>query len=75
MQKSRAYASQQECVHQRGLQKAQKIRRPLNGIADRPKGMHWRTYDRLRAQHDAADNRSLAGLVQFLNRQTRAPIS
>ena len=37
---------------------------------DKPKGMHWRTYDLLQAGHDAADNRSMAGLTQFLLRQT-----
>jgi hypothetical protein len=56
------YASQQESVSYRGLGKAQKIRMRLGGSADlfdefptKPKGMHWRTYDRLRRAHDIAE--------------------
>lgn len=56
-----AYASQKEALRHRGLMKAQKIRVRLGGSAnmldafpDKPKGMHWRTYDRLRQIHDAA---------------------
>jgi len=48
-----AYASQQESAHFRGLWKAQKIRMRLGGSAnmledfpEKPKGMHWRTYER-----------------------------
>jgi hypothetical protein len=72
-----AYVSQQESAHQRGLHKAQKIRGQLNGslsvfdeFPNKPKGMHWRTYDRLQARHDAAENRSMAGLTGFLLRKT-----
>jgi hypothetical protein len=28
---------------------------------DKPKGMHWRTYDRLCRVHDAAEERSIIG--------------
>jgi hypothetical protein len=75
-----AYASQQESAHQRGLLKSQKIRTRLGGSAsmldefpDKPKGMHWRTYDRLCGLHNAAEERSMIGLmklVQRLDRQT-----
>src|SRR6478736_2886548 len=48
-----AYASQQESAHRRGLGKSQKIRMRLGGspnmleeFPDKPKGMHWRTYER-----------------------------
>ena len=30
-------------------------------IPDKPKGMHWRTYDRLCRVHDAAEERSIIG--------------
>lgn len=56
-----AYASQQEAARWRGIGKAQKIRMRLGGspnmleeFPDKPKGMHWRTYERRRAAHDAA---------------------
>jgi hypothetical protein len=38
---------------------------------DRPKGMHWRTYERQRDTHDAAAARSMVGLTQFINRLQR----
>ena len=70
-----AFASQQESAHQRGLWKSQKIRMRLGGSANmfdefpsKPKGMHWRTYDRLQSLHDAAEERSTLGLMKFLVR-------
>jgi hypothetical protein len=55
------YASQREQLRHRGLAKARKIRARVGGSAnmfepfpDRPKGMHRRTYLRLRQSHDAA---------------------
>jgi hypothetical protein len=70
-----AYASQQESSNQRGVYRAQKIRTRLGGsvsmfedFPDKPKGMHWRTYDRLRGRYDMAEARSMAGLEHFLNR-------
>jgi hypothetical protein len=30
----------------------------LDEFPNKPKGMHWRTYDRLRRVHDVADARS-----------------
>ena len=63
-----AYTSQQESARDRGLFKSQKIRIRLGGSAgmlddfpDKPKGMHWRTYDRLCRVHDAAEERSIIG--------------
>jgi hypothetical protein len=38
---------------------------------DKPKGMHWQTYDRLRHTHDIAEARSNAGLIEFVDRLTR----
>ena len=70
-----AYASQQESAHERGLLKAQRIRVRLGGNAnmlddfpEKPKRMHWRTYDRLCRVHDAARARSLIGLTDFAKR-------
>jgi hypothetical protein len=73
-----AYASQQESAHQRGLWKSQKFRMRLGGSASmfdefpgKPKGMHWRIYDRLQSLHDAAEERSTVGLMKFLMRLDR----
>ena len=73
-----AYTSKQESAHHRGLWKSQKIRMQLGGSPSmldefpyKPKGMHWRTYQRLRRLHDAADARSTIGLMGFLQRLAR----
>jgi hypothetical protein len=73
-----AYTSQRESVHQRGLWKSQQIRVRLGGspstldeFPDKPKGMHWRTYDRLCRVHDAAEERSTIGLMGFVERLGR----
>ena len=68
-----AYASQREALRLRGLGKARKIRMRLGGspnmgeaFPDKPKGMHWRTYDRLRRLHDAAAECSTVGLMRVV---------
>jgi hypothetical protein len=73
-----AYASQQEPLRNRGLGKAQKIRTRFGGspnmreaFPDKPKGMHWRTYERLRFVHDIAEARSMLGLMKFVDRLQR----
>jgi hypothetical protein len=75
-----AYASQHEAVRHRGLGKAWKIRMQLGGspnvleeFPDKPKGMHWGTYDRLRRAHDlaAAHSMGLTRLVDRLQRRVR----
>ena len=55
------YASQLESSRYRGVLRAQRIRMSLGGspnlfdaFPSRPKGMHWRTYNRLRHHHDLA---------------------
>lgn len=55
-----AYASQREAHDDRAMRRADTIRRRLGwraGIANpeggKPKGMHWRTFWRLKAEHDA----------------------
>ncbi|MGZ4954397.1 MAG: hypothetical protein ACXV8Q_04720 [Methylobacter sp.] len=54
-----AYKSEQETKHDRLFRKAGKIRRRLgwqSGIAlpdgAKPKGMHWKTFYRMKAEHD-----------------------
>jgi hypothetical protein len=56
-----AYESQQESDPNPVFNKAQKIRIRLGGCGNitlpfppKPKGMHWKTYDRLRLAHDQA---------------------
>jgi hypothetical protein len=73
-----AYASQQESAHLRGLWKAQKIRMRLGGSAsmldhfpEKPKGMHWLTYERLCRVYGAAQARSTIGLMGFVMRLRR----
>jgi hypothetical protein len=73
-----AYASQQESAHERGLLKAQRIRVRLGGTAnmlddypEKPKGMHWQTYERLCRVFDAAQGRSIVGLTDFVKRLRR----
>ena len=39
---------------------------------NRPKGMHRRTYDRLRCAHDAADARFVMGMMRFVDRRAAA---
>jgi hypothetical protein len=70
-----AYECQQESTRHRGLAKARKIRMQLGGSAnmfdefpDKPKHMHWRTYNRLRRVHNMAEERSMTGLMHFVDR-------
>jgi hypothetical protein len=74
------YASQQEPLRERGLFKSQKIRMDLGGspnmleeFPDKPKGMHWRTYDRIRGTHDRARNQSMIGLMRSADRMKSRP--
>ena len=73
-----AYGSQREPSYLRDVDRAQKIRIQLGGspnmserFPDKPKGMHWRTYDRLRHRHDLAEERSMMGLMRFIERRDR----
>jgi hypothetical protein len=71
------YATRQAAPQYRLILKAQKIREQLRGnlgvinaFPDKPKGMHWRRYTRLRLVHDQAVANSLATLTPFFGRVT-----
>ena len=38
----------------------------LSGCGDKPKGMHWRTYDRLSQEYDAIKGQAVSGLAEKL---------
>lgn len=64
-----AYPSQREVDHDRLARRADRFRERLgwepgilNGNGVKPKGMHWQTFDRLQAQHDACVGASLNGI-------------
>lgn len=68
-----AYPSQRETRDARAVRKADRIRHKLdwepgilNGNGWKPKGMHWNTFERLTAQHDAFVQLSLAGMASRL---------
>jgi hypothetical protein len=68
-----AYASQRENLDDRASRRADKIRDRLkwepgilNGHGSKPKGMHWRTYQRLTVKHDAHVGISLNIMQQRL---------
>jgi hypothetical protein len=68
-----AYPSQRENWDDRATRRADRIRNKLgwgpgilNDAGDKPKGMHWRTFARLVAQHDALVEESLAGMADQL---------
>lgn len=65
-----AYRTQREQPHDRACTKANMLRQRLgwepgmlNGRGGKPQGMHWATFDRLEAQHDALMNQSLIGFL------------
>lgn len=72
------YATQKEGAGDRAASRAEKLRKRLgweagilNGNGDRPKGMHWNTYRRLRSDHDAlvqVSLRDIAVKFGFLHR-------
>ena len=62
-----AYRCQREADDDRATRRADRIRRRLdwepgilNGNGWKPKGMHWRTFERLQVKHDAYVNAALA---------------
>jgi hypothetical protein len=62
-----AYQSELESKGYRGQMMARKIRTRLGGdrsgfeFPDKPRGMHWRTYERWHEKHDAAVAKSWSG--------------
>ena len=65
-----AYRTQREQPHDRAGSRADKSRDRLgweagilNGNGEKPKGMHWRTFERLEAEHDTLVNQTLAGVM------------
>ena len=70
-----AYASQQENPRDRALRQAQKIRERLGGkvnvldypFPDKPRRMHWRTYQRLRKRGRAAEKLVNAEYMRLLS--------
>ena len=67
------YATQKEGVGDRAMTKADKLRKRLGwsaGIVNpntgKPKGMHWKTYQRLKSQHDALVQVSLYDISRKL---------
>ena len=68
-----AYQTQREQPHDRAGSRADRIRKRLGwgaGILNmpggKPKGKHWRTFERLQAAHDAHTNQALAGMAAKL---------
>jgi hypothetical protein len=69
-----AYPSQLEADYDRAARRANKIRKQLGweqGIFNpkgwlKPKGMHWRTFERLNIEHDAYVEEALAGIADKL---------
>jgi hypothetical protein len=75
-----AYESQREDRMSRQLSKAQTIRLRLGGSAslrepfpEKPKGMHWRTYERLRWRELMAHEAFLFGMQAHIGRLDRRP--
>jgi hypothetical protein len=73
------HESQRENAMHRSLRRAQAIRERLGGstnmtkpFPEKPKGMHWDTYERLRGEHDEAEMEQLAGLRDWLNRSEKS---
>lgn len=65
-----AYPSQREAADVRAARRADRIREKLgwdpdivNDTSWKPKGMHWRTFERLTVEHDAFIAESLAGIA------------
>jgi hypothetical protein len=67
------YATQKEGIGDRASTRAEKLRKRmgwesgiLNGSGGKPKGMHWKTYQRLKNHHDALVQVSLQDIGRKL---------
>lgn len=63
------YQSTRDTPDTKAFARVDKVRRRLgwvagilNGSGNKPKGMHWRTFDSLQATHDAHVNQALVGM-------------
>ena len=71
-----AYPSQREKPGVRDIRRADRIRNKLGwepgitngGDCGKPKGMHWRTYERLCSELDALSDRAMVGFMDHLDR-------
>ena len=68
-----AYRSERETLDDRATRQSDKLRDRLgwipgilHGNGPKPKGMHWRTFERLQARHDAYVAVSLAEMGRML---------
>ncbi len=73
-----SYQSQRDNKIYRALHRAQKIRERLGGSAnmmepfpEKPKGMHWKTYERLFWEHHEAEMEQLIGMREWLDKMER----
>lgn len=73
-----AYRTQREQAYNRSSSKADRIRKRLgwapgilNGSGGKPKGMHWSTFERLRAAHEACAKQSLIGIATKIGALSR----
>lgn len=71
--KGLAYESQREAADSRAIRQADRIRKRLgwpagilNPPGDKPRGMHWSTFLRLRIEHDEWVQRALQGMARQL---------
>jgi hypothetical protein len=75
-----AYPSQRETSYDRAARQADKLRQRLGwktGIFNpkgfkKPKGMHWSTFERLNAKHDAFAKKSLVGIASWITSKLHA---
>ena len=72
------YECQRETDDDRAARRADTIRRRLgwkvgiaNPVGDKPKGMHWRTFVRLKAEYAAFANTAWAGMAERLGLMNR----
>jgi hypothetical protein len=70
-----SYESQRGDKAHRALRRAQKIRKRLGGSAnmmepfpEKPKGMHWSTYERLWQEHHEAEMEHLIGMREWIDK-------